>query len=47
MKKQKFFAILLALIGLAAMLEDHDATALVFLLILAVPIFFSKKVWMS
>jgi len=41
----KLCALLLIVIGLAVMLLDGDATALIFLSILAVPMFFAKENW--
>ena len=43
--KNKLCAIALALGGLVPMMYDNDATAFVFVLFIAVPMFFSKKSW--
>ena len=43
----KLIAILLIAIGVVPVLLDKDATFLVFALILAVPMFFSKRSWVE
>lgn len=45
MIKNKIYATLLLGIGTIAMAISKDATALVFISVIAVPMFFSKKEW--
>ena len=46
MIKNKIYSIaMLAIGGFATILSDGDATALVFISLFAVPMFFSKKEW--
>lgn len=45
MIKQKIIAVLLVALTIPVIVLDCDATATVFMLFLAVPIFFSKKEW--
>lgn len=43
--KNKFYALVLILVGIVATIVSGDATALVFLSAIAVPMFFAKKNW--
>lgn len=43
MIKNKIIAVILALMGYVSALVDGDATAFVFLLMIAIPMFFSKE----
>ena len=43
--KNKIYAVLLVLAGMVPMAIDNDATALVFLGAIAVPMFFAKEPW--
>lgn len=46
--KQKLYALALAGLGaLTAVVSDGDATAFVFMLLLAVPMFISKENWIA
>lgn len=45
MIKQKIVAVLLVALTIPVIVIDGDATATVFMLLLAVPMFFSKKEW--
>lgn len=45
MIKQKIISVLLVALTIPVMVLDCDATATVFMLFLAVPMFFSKKEW--
>lgn len=43
--KNKVYALVLALAGTWSLAESGDGTALVFLLFMAVPLFFAKEEW--
>mgnify|MGYP006898653564 CR=1 FL=1 len=43
--KNKLIAMALVCIGMAGVVLESDATALVLMLLLAVPMFFSRKNW--
>ena len=43
MIKNKIIAVILALMGYVSTLVDGDATAFIFLLTIAIPMFFSKE----
>jgi hypothetical protein len=45
--QNKIHALILILIGLVPIWLDNDATAFVFLLIFAVPLFFAKENWIE
>lgn len=44
--KNKLFAIVLVIVGLVPTIIDHDATALIFLSCIALPLFFAKENWL-
>lgn len=43
--KNKLYAVVLLICGYLPVLIDKDATALVFLTLIAVPLFFAKENW--
>lgn len=43
--KNKLYAILLTIIGLISAIVDEDATFLVLVLCIAIPLFFAKDCW--
>ena len=45
MIKNKIYAVLLITLGLVSVALDGDATALVFMSMFAVPMFFAKEQW--
>lgn len=47
MIKNKIYATVLLGIGVAVMLSSNDATVLVVISMIAVPMFFSKKEWID
>lgn len=45
LRKNKIYAVVLLALGWLSMLLDQDATAFLFLAMLAVPLFFAKRNW--
>ena len=43
--KNKLAAIMMIIAGFGPVILDHDATALVFILFIAIPLFFAKENW--
>ncbi len=44
-RKNKLYAVVLLICGYLPVLIDNDATSLIFLALIAVPLFFAKENW--